>query len=336
MDAPPRALPPLSSRPTVSVVIPARDSARTLGDAVDSALAQGAIVDEVVIAVGPSTDGTLEAARALEADERVRVVDNPSGRTPSALNAAIGASTGEVIVRLDAHAVLPTGYVERAVATLRESGAANVGGRQVPTAEGGFARAVALAMGSPLGSGGAAYRHEGPPGEVETVYLGVFRRAALDGVGGFDERFVRNQDYELNERLRRHGYTVWFDPELEVGYRPRSTVTALARQYLEYGRWRRRTARTHPGSLRLRHRAAPAIVLTLAAGVLAGVVTGLWWVPALVIGGYLVLLVAAGAYVGGPRSAAAVALALAVMHLSWGVGFLRGPAPLTTPGHPHG
>jgi succinoglycan biosynthesis protein ExoA len=138
----------------------------------------------------------------------------------------------------------------------------SVAGRS-PTADKGFARAVALAMGSPAGSGGAAYRTGTQRGPADTVYLGVFRREALEHVGGYDEQFVRNQDAELNERLRAHGYVVWFEPALEVAYRPRGSVRALARQYAAYGRWRRATARRHPGSLRPRQLAAPALVIAL-------------------------------------------------------------------------
>ncbi|MDX1620882.1 MAG: glycosyltransferase [Nitriliruptorales bacterium] len=318
-------LPPLPAEPTVSVVIPARDSAATLPQAVRSALRQP--VDEIVVAVGPSTDGTSRMAREQAAEDgRIRVVDNPSGTTPAALNAAIGVSRGEVVVRLDAHAELPEGYVDRAIRTLRRTGAASVGGRQHPVADHGFARAVAAAMSSPAGAGGAAYRTGTQEGPVDTVYLGVFRRAALEAVGGFDERMVRNQDYELNVRLRERGGTVWYDPELAVDYSPRSTVPALAEQYFDYGRWRRMTLRLHPGSLRARQLAAPVVVVGLAGGALFASAAGRWWPLAATWGAYGAGLVVAGLDAADrPRRGPAVAVALAVMHVSWGLGFLAGP-----------
>lgn len=281
-----------------------------------------------MIAVGPSRDGTAEVAAALarEAPDVVRVIDNPSGTTPDALNLAIAASHGQVVARVDTHAVLPPGYLATALAALRATGAGNVGGQQVPTAERGFARAVAAAMCSPAGSGGAAYRAGAAAGPVDTVYLGVFRREALEAVGGFDPVAVRNQDAELNLRLARAGYPVWLEPSMQVAYRPRGTLAGLARQYGQYGRWRRRTARLHPGSLRARQLAAPVLVLALVAAAVASAVLASVVPVALVAGGYGLLVGAAGLQAAPElRWWPATVLALATMHLAWGVGFLRGP-----------
>jgi succinoglycan biosynthesis protein ExoA len=324
-------LPALPDPARVSVVLPARGAETTLPAAV--AAARQGPVTEVVVAVPPEDAATWRVAGELAADHaEVRRVANPGGRTPDGLNAAIAASTGDVIVRVDAHAVLPAGYVERAVATLRATGAANVGGRQVPTAEAGVAAGIAAAMASPAGAGGATYRVGGDAGPVETVYLGVFRRDVLTAVGGFDPRFTRNQDYELNQRLREAGYTVWFDPELAVAYRPRASLGALARQYLDYGRWRRVTARVHPGSLKLRQVAPPVLVVGLATSVVVGAAVAAtgrrvgWAVPGTALGGYLTgVVAAAGAAAPGPAAVPATAGALATMHLAWGVGFLMGP-----------
>jgi succinoglycan biosynthesis protein ExoA len=323
-----RTLPPLGDAPTVAVVMPVRDAAATLEAAVEAA--RQPEVDEIVLAVGPSGDDTPAVAEALAARyPEIQVVANLSGRTPDALNAAIDASHGQVVVRVDAHAVLPSGYVARAVATLRETGAANVGGRQVPEADAGFARAAAAAMRSPVGAGGAAYRTGAVPGPVDTVYLGVFRREALDHVGGFASAFTRNQDAELNVRLRRAGYVVWFDPELAVTYRPRGDVASLARQYYEYGRWRRHTARTHPGSLAPRQLAAPTLVCGLAAAAVTSALLRDARPLVTAVGGYVGLLGAAGTKAApAPSLAPATTLALGTMHLAWGVGFLQGPPPL--------
>jgi succinoglycan biosynthesis protein ExoA len=321
-------LPPLPEDAVVSVVIPARQAAATLPGTVAAVLGQEPPPDEVVVAVGPSGDGTeaVAAELAREHPDRVRVVASDSGRTPDALNAAIAAAGGQVVARVDAHALLPQGYLAAAVEALRRTGAGNVGGMQVPTAEDGFARCVAAAMRSPLGSGGASYRSGAHAGAVDTVYLGVFRREALEAVGGYDPRFVRNQDAELNLRLRAAGYTVWLEPALQVTYRPRGSVRALASQFVQYGRWRRATARTHPGSLQPRQLAAPVLVVGLAGAVVVSAVTATAW-PALTAGGAYVALVAAGGASASPDLGAwpGTALALATMHLSWGVGFLLGP-----------
>lgn len=318
-------LSPLADDVTVSVIIPARHAAHVLANAVGSALAQQPPVDEVIVAA--ADEATTAAARRLaEGEPRVRVVANPEGGTSAALNRAVAAASGDVLVRLDTHAVLPDGYVADAVSALRATGAANVGGRQDARAPYGFARAVAAAMRSLAGAGGAAYRTGTTPGPADTVYLGVFRRDALDVVGGFDERFERNQDAELNERLRRHGFTVWFDPGLVVAYHPRSTVRALARQYGAYGRWRRATARMHRGSLRLRQLAAPMLVVGLVlAAALSALMAGPWPVV-LAVGGYFVAVFVAGIHAADrPADGLRTAVALATMHLAWGIGFLVGP-----------
>ncbi len=321
-------LAPLPPEPAVAVIVPARNSAATLRAAVASALSQDTTGPlTVTIAVGPSHDNTRDVADALAAEHaNVTVVDNPTGTTPAALNRAVSASRGQVVVRLDAHAELPAGYAARAVELLRETGAANVGGMQVPEADDGMQAAIAAAMRSPVGAGGARYRVGGQPGPVDTVYLGVFRRDALVVAGGFDEALIRNQDYELNHRLRELGGTVYFHPDLAVTYRPRPTLRALARQYHEYGRWKRVVARLHPGSLRLRQLLPPLFVVGLVVAAIAALITGhplLLVVPA---AAYLAALLVAGA-LADPVRAPLVAAALAVMHLVWAVGFLRGGPP---------
>lgn len=306
------------SLPTVSVVIPAANAWRTIKDAIRSVQEQdyGNIVD-LVVAAGDAR--TAEAARL----PGVTVVDNPTGRTPAGLNLAVAAGTGDVVVRVDAHSVIPPDYVSVSISTLLDTGADNVGGMQIPVGDTFWSRAIATAMASPAGSGDARYRIGGRPGPVETVYLGTFRRTTLERLGGFDESYERHQDYELNERIRNSGGTVWFNPELKVTYRPRASLKALSRQYFDYGTWKRSFSRANPGSLRVRQMAPPALVVALPASAVGGLV----WPWLLVVpAGYLAGLVATGvlAIRSVGISAAGVPVALATMHLSWGIGFLVG------------
>lgn len=314
------------ARPRLSVIMPVRNEADHLEAAVAAVLAQrypGEL--ELVLAVAPSTDATASIAERLaEADPLITVVENPSGTTPAALNQAIAAATGEVIARVDAHAELTPGYLERAVAVLEETGAANVGGIQRAVGTTPMQRAVAAAMSSRFGTGDARFHYGGEPGPIDSVYLGVFRAEILRELGGFDERLLRNQDYELNVRIRRQGGIVWFDPRLEVLYRPRGSVGALASQYWQYGRWKRATVRKHPASLRWRQLVPPAAVVANAAALLT-VPLSPW---ALVVPAtYLVGVVGASALTGARDPAVAVRLPLvfATMHHSWGAGFLVGP-----------
>ena len=316
-----------TSVPTpVSVVIPVRDEADTVVTAIDSARRQDyAGPLEVVVAVAPSRDGTRGVVAAIASeDPHVHLVDNPTGAASAGLNAAINASSGDVIVRCDAHSVLPPSYVATAVDLLEATGADVVGGIMDAVGHEATARAIAAAMSNPLGVGDARFHTGGPAGEVDTVYLGVFRRRALEEAGLFDETLERNQDYELNYRIRSLGGSVYFDPRLAVEYRPRSTLSGLWTQYFDYGRGKRRVLRMHPGSLRWRQLAAPVLVIGLTASALLAftparrlsLVT-----PTL----YAAAVIAATGYEVVQRGDAAMISLPTVfptMHLAWGIGFL--------------
>jgi glycosyltransferase involved in cell wall biosynthesis len=278
---------------------------------------------QICLAVAPSTDGTEAIAADLAAArDDVFVVASPAGTTSAGLNAAIGATSGDVVVRVDGHAELSPGYLRRAVETLRRTGAANVGGIQRAVGATPFERAVAEAMTSRFGTGDAAFHYGGAEGPTDTVYLGVFDRAAIERVGLFDERLVRNQDYELNIRLRAAGGVVWFDPELAASYRPRGSFRALARQYFEYGRGKRSVVRRHPRSLRWRQAVPPIVTVAVAAGAVGGLAwRKAWSLP----GGYLLAVAMAAARCGTTPGRRARLLAIfPAMHLSWGAGFLLG------------
>lgn len=304
--------------------MPILDEERHLTESVQAILAQdwdGPL--EVVLALGPSSDRTDEvAAQLASVDERIRTVPNPSGRTPDALNAAIEMAAHEVIVRVDGHGILSPGYLHTAVATLGETGAANVGG--IMDAEGttDFERAVAVAMKSKIGVGGVKFKQGGAAGPADTVYLGAFRRDWLRRVGGYDRRYIRAQDWELNFRIRQEGGVVWFNPDLRVAYRPRGSFRALSRQYREYGRWRRVVAREHKGSINARYLAPPVALAAITLGAVGGLRwRPLWAVPALyavgvTVGGYVI------SRTEPVRTRALVPGVLATMHLSWGWGFL--------------
>jgi glycosyltransferase involved in cell wall biosynthesis len=304
--------------------MPLLNEERHLEDAVDAVVAQGYPGQiQVVLAVGPGHDDTLGVARRLaERDPRITVVENPSGRTPEALNLAVAAADHDIIVRVDGHGFLSKGYIERAVRVMTETNAANVGG--VMHAEGvtDFEKAVATAMTSPLGVGGARFHTGGEAGPADTVYLGVFRREWLTAAGGYDPRFTRAQDWELNYRIRQAGGVIWFDPALTVEYRPRPTLRALSRQYRDYGRWRRVVAARHKGSINARYLAPPTALVAVAAGVVGGLVwRPLWAIPAAYAAGVGVggVAIARGK---GAKVALRVPAVLATMHMSWGWGFL--------------
>lgn len=317
----------------VSVVMPVLNEERYLADSVARVLAQeydGEL--EIVLAVGPSRDRTEEIADKIAAEEsRVRVVPNPPGTTPHALNAAIAASSHPYVVRVDAHGFLPDGYLREVVRLLDATGAANVGGMMRVEGENAFGYAVARAMSSPLGIGGSKFHVGGEPGPARTVYLGSFRRDVIERLGGFDEHFLRAQDWELNYRIRQAGEVVWFTPHLSVTYRPRRNLRALARQFRGSGQWRRQIVAAYPDTASFRYLAAPIATVGIAVGILlgvAGLVTGWPWLYAgwLAPVGYVLGVLAASVPMGrglGWRSRLLLPVVIATMHLSWGWGFLR-------------
>ena len=298
--------------PTVSVVMPIRNEAENLRAAVEAVLSQEYPRPfDVCLAVAPSDDGTEDLAQRLaESSDRVTVVTNAAGTTPAGLNAAIRATDGEVVVRVDGHSKLSECYIRRAVETMSATGAVNVGGIQHAIGQTPFEGAVAAAQQSWLGTGGARYRVGGNPGPVDTVYLGVFRRDAIEAVGLFDERLMRNQDYELNIRLRKASGTIWFDPELSIAYRPRGSLRSLAKQYYEYGWWKAEVARMHPSSLRPRQ-----LIAILAGGATAAAV--LSRLRSLAIASVTFAILCATAPRRGYSGRAVRIMIVPTMHSSW-------------------
>ena len=319
----------LAENPGISVILPVLNEEVHLADAVHSILRQEySGYFEVILALGPSRDRTNQIAAELVArDSRVKTVANPSGRTPSGLNAALAASSQPVIVRIDGHSEIPSTYLAIAVETLRKTGAVNVGGIMAAEGTNTFESAVAAAMRSPLGVGASRFHTGGEAGDSDTVYLGVFLRQALVEVGGFDERFTRAQDWELNHRLRLKGGRIYFDPRLYVTYRPRRSLKALAKQYFEYGRWRRVVSRRHEGTINLRYLAPPfTVVGCLTSLVMGTLIHPLFYIPLFT---YLLFTLIASLRISrGWTQLTLMPAILITMHFSWGIGFLTSPRKL--------
>ncbi len=324
----------MATLPSVSIVIPCYNEAATIGLVLGALYGQSYPRDrlEVVIADGLSSDGTRKRIGEfcnLHSDLEVIVVDNQRRIIPAALNVAVAAAGGEVIIRLDAHAVPDEQYVERSVRNLLEGKGDNVGGIWLiqPGSSGWIGRSIAAAAGHPFGVGDALYRYASEPGLVDTVPFGAFFRTTFERIGKFDESLLANEDYEFNVRLRQAGGRIYLDPAICSKYHARPDLASLARQYWRYGYWKFRMLRRYPGTLRWRQALPPLFVAGLAALILAA---PFFWLARAALGLaaalYLLVLIA-GSLPPALRSrdlrlALGIPLAIMTMHFSWGSGFL--------------
>jgi succinoglycan biosynthesis protein ExoA len=326
--------------PGVSYVMPVLNERKYVENAVRAVLSQDyAGEQDLVLALGPSTDGTTEIVKRLAAeDARVRFVHNPNTDIPVGINLAVKSTRHPIIVRTDAHSELAPGYTTRAVETLTRTGAANVGGVMVASGKTPFQAAVARAYNSKFGLGGASYHAGGQEGPAESAYLGVFQRDVLTEVGMYDESLRRGEDWELNLRIREAGYTVWFDPQLKVTYWPRENWRKLTRQFFTTGVWRGELVRRYPRQTPVRFFAPPLLVMAFIISIIGGTlqITGtLHWGKLSLLAyivhtglvAYVLLLIYLGLiYENGKswRDRWLFILVLPSMHLSWGAGFIRG------------
>lgn len=325
---------PAATLPSVSLIIPCYNEEATIEQVLEALYCQTYPRDrlEVVIADGRSSDRTRDKIGGFcsqHPDFRVVIVDNPRRIIPAALNAAAAASSGEVIIRLDAHSVPDEGYVEHSVRGLLDGKGDNVGGIWMiqPGRSTWLARSIAAAAGHPFGVGDALYRYASEPQEVDTVPFGAFYRATFENIGRFDESLQANEDYEFNARLRQAGGKIYLDPAIRSRYFARPDLPSLARQYWRYGFWKWRMLKRYPGTLRWRQALPPLFVGGMIVLILAA---GFWTLARIALAAviilYLLLLVAAALPIAvrqrDLRLIAGIPLAISTMHFSWGAGFL--------------
>lgn len=323
----------------VSVLVPALDEIDRIRETAAAMLAQRVEGPyELLFADGGSTDGTREVLDELAArDARVRVLDNPAGHVPGGLNAGLRAARGEFIARMDAHSLYPDCYLQRGIERLRAGDVDWVTGPAIPDGAGRWSRRVALALGSPLGQGGSSKWGQGAAGTAEIeldtgVFAGIWRRSLFERYGAWDERWPVNEDAELAGRVLAAGGRIVCLPELGARYAPRDTLAGLWRQYWRFGYYRVQTVRRHPAALRRSHLMPVALVLDACCALLGS--TRAARAARVLLGAYGLGLIGAGASTR-PRATwsdvAALPLVFAVMHLSWGLGFVAGCLRLGPP-----
>lgn len=317
--------------PNVSIVMPVRNEAPFIARSLRAVLAQDYPSErlEVIVADGMSADGTRELVSSFQGQHaRLCLIDNPEKIAPTGLNTALRQATGDIIIRVDGHCEVAADYVRRCVAQL-QAGVDCVGGPIETVGETFSARAIALAMGSKFGVGGAAFRTVNDRQiEVETVAFPAYTRQAIERAGLFDEELVRNQDDEYNYRLRELGGRILLCPNIHSRYYSRGSLRSLWRQYFQYGYWKVRVMQKHPGQMRLRQFVPPLFVSLLLVSLSLALLNGSWWVFGSIAGSYTVANLAATALLSARRENwrlfPLLPLTFIVLHLAYGSGFLVG------------
>lgn len=330
---PEEKLSPLLDSPFVSIIMPVWNESRFIEESLGAVLAQDYPSDrfEVLLADGMSTDDTREIISRVAAsypDIPVKIVDNPGRIASTGLNAALLQARGEVIVRVDGHTFLEGDHVRQCVEVLQRSGADHVGGRMETISEGPFGEAVSLATGSSFGVGHGRFHYSDQEEWSDTVSMGAWPREVFERIGLFDEEQVRNQDDEFNYRLLENGGKILLSPSIRSQYYNRSTPRSLWRQYYQYGYWKIRVMQKHPLQMRPRQFAPPLFAAALVLSVLlAPFFSFAMWGAVLVVGSYALANIVASALTArrsGWRLMPRLSLAFAILHLSYGFGFLVG------------
>ncbi len=325
-----------SMDPFVSIVVPLLNEEAYVERLARSLLEQDYPRDryEILMADGGSTDRTLEILRRVNADGRIRVLDNPGRTAPAALNLLVAEARGEIVTRVDGHSYVAPDYLRRIAQVMRETGEAVVGGPVLMEADTPFRRALVEALHSKAGVGSVPYRTLRRRCHVESLQTGSFRREVLERVGPFDETLAVVEDLDMNTRIRKAGYRLLLDPTIRFWYYPRPDLRSLWRQILTVGRVKARILRKHPDIFKVKYVLPSALVLLLgAAVVVAAAAAPLGGEPAAVAGAAF-LAAYAGAVAAfslsrvpklGP-AAAWLLVILPTLHVGYGVGFLAGAA----------
>jgi len=314
----------------VSVLLPIRNESAFIQHGLRNILAQDYSGEmEILIVDGMSTDGTRSVVQHFQKVHlNLVLIDNPGYIVPTGLNAAIRQARGEIVIRVDGHCIIAPDYVRRCVEHIQQDGVDGVGGPMDSIGETYVSKVIALGMSSPFGVGNSAFRTtSGESRLVDTVPFPAYTRAIIEKVGLYDEELVRNQDDEYNYRIREAGGKILLAADVKSTYYSRGSLGKLWRQYYQYGYWKVRVLQKHPRQMSLRQFVPPVFVLGLLGSLVFLFLPPLRWMAALVPGLYLLANLAASLVTAakkGWRSLPLLPVTFAILHLSYGLGFLTG------------
>ena len=322
----------LEDVPFVSVIVPIRNEARYIRGCLESIVRQDYPHErmEVLSADGMSTDGTREAVQSFaELDIPMHWVDNPGRIVPTGMNLALRQARGDILVRVDGHCEIAPDYISNCVRHLQSSDVDGVGGSMETVGETPLSETIAVAMSSPFGVGGSAFRTvRAVTMYADTVPFPAYSRDIVERAGLYDEELVRNQDDEYNYRIRELGGKILLASDVKSRYYSRGSLKKLWKQYFQYGYWKVRVLQKHLRQMSLRQFVPLVFVLVLVLSGLLAVFTS-WgaWLLTFIAGSYLIANLAASIYTASQRGWKHLVLmpvCFTILHISYGIGFLIG------------
>jgi len=315
---------------TLSVVCPVFNEALHIDTVITFFLTAEPFEKELYIIDGGSTDKTIEIVQKYaEAHANIRLIHNPEKYVPQALNKVIPLCKGTYIVRLDAHTEYDASYFTEILETFERTGASIVGGPMRAIGVSSTQKAIAYATSTPFGVGDSSFHYDDVEGEADSVYLGAWKRSIFERTGLFDVKFVRNQDDEFHYRAKSLGFKIWLNPKIKSYYYPRSNLSALWKQYYQYGLYKPMVLSKIKNSMRLRHLIPSLLFLYVLVSPFIVAVGFLY------SGLFFILLLPMALYLGldffysfkckeGMASRIKCLIVFLTLHLSYGSGFLRG------------
>lgn len=241
----------------VSLVIPVYNEERYIKNCIESLLLQDYPTDcmEWLFVDGMSTDKTKEILNAYSNrfPKLIKIIDNPNKTVPYAMNIGINYSKGKYIIRLDAHADYSYDYISKCVYYLNITDADNVGGITITKSRGFVGNVIAKMLSCKFGVGNSEFRTNGKSGYTDTVPFGAFRKEVFKKLGGYDERLTRNQDNEMNYRIRKNGGKIYLSSDIRSSYYCRDSLKGIVDMAIKNGKWNVITMKLCPGSMSARH-----------------------------------------------------------------------------------